>query len=145
MPKSWKLILLLLTCVPLWAQESRASLGGRVIDPQQAVVPGAIVVVASDETRVRQQTATNQSGEWKMPFLNPGPYSITVTAPGFKTAERKGITLQTADIKQIDITLELGANAEVVTVTAEAPLIDTTSATSGTVISQVEIEEMPSM
>jgi hypothetical protein len=144
MPKSWKLVFLL-TCVPLWAQESRASLGGRLIDPQQAVVPGAIVVVTSDETRVRQQTATNQSGEWKMPFLNPGPYSITVTAPGFKTAERKGITLQTADIKQIDITLELGANAEVVTVTAEAPLIDTTSASSGTVISQVEIEEMPSM
>ena len=129
----------------LWAQENRASLGGRVTDPQDAVVPGASVTVTSEETRVKQQTSTNGAGEWKVPFLNPGPYSIEVSAPGFKTAERKGITLQTADIKQIDIVLEVGAIAERVVVTAEAPLIDTTSAASGTVISPQELAEMPSM
>jgi hypothetical protein len=129
----------------LWAQENRAALGGRVIDPQAAVVPGATVVVTSEETRVKQQTTTNGAGEWKMPFLNPGPYNILVTAEGFKTAERKGITLQTADIKQIDIALEVGANTERVTVTAEAELIDTTSATSGTVITPEAVAEMPSL
>jgi hypothetical protein len=129
----------------MWAQENRASLGGRVSDQQQAVIPGASVVVTAEETRVKQQTVTNGSGEWKMPFLNPGPYSIAVTAPGFKVAERKGVTLQTADIKQIDLVLELGANTEVISVTAEAALIDTTSAASGTVISPEEVAEMPSM
>jgi hypothetical protein len=74
---------------------------------------------------------------------NPGPYNILVTAEGFKTAERKGITLQTADIKQIDIALEVGANTERVTVTAEAELIDTTSATS--VITPEAVAEMPSL
>ncbi len=129
----------------LWGQENRASLGGRVIDPQGAVVPGASVTVTAEETRVKQQTSTNAAGEWKMPFLNPGPYSIVVAAPGFKTAERMGITLQTADIKQIDINLELGASAERIVVVAEAPLIDTTSASSGTVISPAEVAEMPSL
>src|SRR5262249_48536746 len=63
---------------------------------------------------------------------------------GLKTAERKGILLQTSDSKQIDTTLELGATNTQLTVTAEVPLIDTTAATSGTVIAQDQILEMPS-
>ena len=128
-----------------WAQESRATLGGRVIDPQGAVVPNAEVVVASDDTGVKQQTRTNAQGNWAVQFLIPGRYSFIIAAPGFKKAERKGMTLQTADMKQIDVTLELGAVAETISVTGEAPLIDTTSATSGTVITQEQITEMPSM
>ena len=93
----------LLLCLCAWtvlAQENRASLGGRVTDPQQALVPGAVVTVISEETRVQRQTPTNAQGEWNMPFLIPGPYRILVRADGFKTEERKGITLQTADIKK---------------------------------------------
>jgi len=128
-----------------WAQESRATLGGRVIDPQGAVVPNADVVVISDDTGVKQQTRTNAQGNWAVQFLIPGRYSFIITAPGFKTAERKGVTLQTADMKQIDVGLEVGAIAETISVTSSAELIDTTSATSGTVITQEQITEMPSM
>jgi hypothetical protein len=128
-----------------WAQESRATLGGRVLDAQGAVVPGATVVVTSDDTGVKQQTRTNAQGNWTVQFLIPGRYSFIITAPGFKTAERKGVTLQTADMKQIDVGLEVGAIAERISVTASAELIDTTSATSGTVITQDQITEMPSM
>jgi len=128
-----------------WAQESRATLGGRVTDPQGAVVPNADVVVTSDDTGVKQHTRTNAQGNWTVQFLIPGRYSFIIAAPGFKKAERKGMTLQTADMKQIDVTLELGAVAETILVTGEAPLIDTTSATSGTVITQEQITEMPSM
>jgi len=128
-----------------WAQESRATLGGRVLDAQGAVVPGATVVVTSDDTGVKQQTRTNAQGNWSVQFLIPGRYSFIITAPGFKTAERKGVTLQTADMKQIDVGLEVGAIAETISVTASAELIDTTSATSGTVITQEQITEMPSM
>ncbi len=145
MPSIVRLVLLCCLCLAIRAQENRAALGGRVTDPQGAVVPGAKVVVVSVETQIRQETTTNEAGEWKLPFLNPGPYAIDITFEGFKTAERKGITLQTADIKQIDIALELGAAAERVVVTAEAPLIDTTSASSGTVISPTEVAEMPSL
>jgi outer membrane receptor protein involved in Fe transport len=126
-----------------WAQESRATLEGRVTDPQGAVVVNATVVVVSDDTQVKQETTTNDQGIWSVRFLNPGNYTILVTAPGFKMAERTGLNLQVADFKQIDLVLEVGAPTERVHVSAAAPLIDTTSATSGTVIEPEAITEMP--
>ncbi len=129
---------------PAFAQEARATIGGRVMDAQGGVIPKAEVVVTSDETRVSQKTQTNEQGNWVVRFLIPGHYSYTVTAPGFKKAERVGIELQTADNKLFDTTLEVGQTSSEVTVTAEAALIDTTSATSGTVITSQEVAEMPS-
>jgi hypothetical protein len=133
-----------LAAFQLSAQDSRATLSGRVLDAQGAAVPGADVVVISDDTNVRQDTKTNDQGNWIVKFLTPGPYTVQVTANGFKQVERKGIVLQTSDSKQIDTKLEIGATSTQVTVTAEVPLIDTTAATSGTVISQEQILEMPS-
>jgi hypothetical protein len=137
-------IVLLANVCGLWAQSSRATLGGRIIDAQGAVVPGATVVVTSEETGVSQTTKTNEQGNWTVQFLIPARYKFTATAPGFKTSERTGITLQTSDNKQIDVQLEIGVSTAEVTVRAEAPLIDTTAATSGTVIAQEQILEMPS-
>lgn len=131
--------------LPALAQESRASLEGRVMDPQGALVPGASVTVISDSTGVKQTTTTNEQGAWTVRFLIPGSYKVMVAAAGFKSAERKGVALQTADIKQLDLTLEVGQVSETVTVSAEAPLIDTSAATAGTVIEQQAITEMPVM
>jgi hypothetical protein len=128
----------------LFAQEARATIGGRVTDPQGAVIPDVIVAITSDDSGVTQQTRTNESGNWSVQYLLPGHYRFTITAPGFKTETRQGITLQTADNKQIDVQLQIGSSSESIEVTAEAPLIDTTSATSGTVITKEEISEMPS-
>jgi hypothetical protein len=136
--------ILLLLGVPAWAQDARAKLGGRVVDAQGGVVAGAEVVVTSEDTSVKQTTKTNTDGNWVVQFLNPGSYSFTVTSAGFKQAERHGITLQTSDNKLIDVELELGATTQQISVTAEASLIDTTSAVSGTVITRQEIIEMPS-
>jgi len=139
-------VLTLFVCLAasLFAQETRATLSGRVIDAQGAAVPGADVAVISDQTSVRQDTKTNEQGNWSIRFLNPGPYTVQITAEGFKQVERKGIVLQTSDSKQIDTKLEIGATTTQLTVTAEVPLIDTTAATSGTVIDQEHILEMPS-
>jgi hypothetical protein len=137
---------LLLACGAntMWGQSSRASLGGRVVDAQGAAVPNAEVVVISDDTSVKQTTKTNDQGNWVVQFLVPASYSFSVAAPGFKTVEHRGIVLQTSDSKQIDTQLQVGATSSEVTVTAEVPLIDTTAATSGTVIAQQQILEMPS-
>jgi hypothetical protein len=129
----------------LHAQEVRATLGGRVTDAQGAVIPNASVTVIAEDTNVEQHTRTNPQGNWTMQFLLPGRYSFRVVAQGFKTEQRGGINLEASDIKQIDTSLQLGSTHDTVSVTAEGPLIDTTSATSGTVISQKEIEEIPSM
>jgi hypothetical protein len=128
-----------------WAQGGRATLGGRVTDAQGAVVPGADVVVTSDETKVKQQTKTNEQGNWVVNFLIPGRYSFTISSPGFRAVERQGITLQTGDNKLIDVQLEVGTSNTEVTVRGDAPLIDTTAAVSGTVVTQEQILEMPSM
>lgn len=127
-----------------WGQSSRANIGGRVMDAQGAAIPNADVVVIGDETGVKQTTKTNESGNWVVQFLVPGRYSFTVTAAGFKALDRRGIELQTSDNKQIDTSLEVGSSTTEITVTGEAPLIDTTAATSGTVIAQEQILEMPS-
>src|SRR5574340_473799 len=128
-----------------WSQESRANIEGRVTDPQGAAVPGAEVTVIAQDTNVKQSTTTNEQGSWTVRFLNPGSYRILVSATGFKTTERKGIVLQVADMKQVDAVLEIGQVSETVTVTAEAALIDTTAATSGTVIEADVVTEMPVM
>ena len=115
------------------------------MDPQGAMVPSATIVVANDDNNVRLQTTTNNQGVWTAGFLLPGHYRLNISAPGFKTEERSGITLLAGDVKQLDTTLEIGAASQTVDVTASASLIDTTAATSGTVISHEEIAEMPSM
>src|SRR5258708_1384520 len=120
----------------LLAQSSRAALGGRVTDAQGAAVPNAEVSVVSEETAVKQTTKTNDQGNWAVQFLIPARYSFAISAAGFKSVERKGIELQTSDNKQIDSQVEVGSTSTELTVTAEVPLIDTTAATSGTLISQ---------
>src|SRR5438105_849293 len=103
----------------VWAQQSRAALGGRVTDAQGALVPDADVVVISDDTGVKQQTKTNQQGNWIVKFLVPGPYSISIASSGFRPVERHGITLQTGDEKVVDIQLEVGGTSTQVTGVAE--------------------------
>jgi hypothetical protein len=114
------------------------------MDAQGALVPNATVIVLNDDNNVRRETKTNGQGVWVAEFLLPGHYRFTIGAAGFKTEDRKGITLSAGDVKQVDTTLQVGASSQTVDVTAEVPLIDTTAATSGTVISHEEIAEMPS-
>jgi hypothetical protein len=134
-----------LVCSTAWSQGARATLNGRVTDAQGAVIPGADVTVTSEETNVKTTTKTNGQGSWIVQFLIPGSYSITVGSGGFKTVERKGIKLQTSDNKQFDVQLEIGTSTTQLTVTAETPLIDTTAAVSGTVLTEEQLLEMPTM
>lgn len=129
--------------MPSWSQEVRATVGGRVTDPAGAVIPGAEVAVISEQTGVRQTTQSNAEGNWVVQFLIPGRYRLTVAAPGFKTTDFSSVELLSGDIKQIDAQLQVGQALQSVEVTAEAPLIDTTAATSGSVISEKQLREMP--
>ena len=78
-----------------------------------------------------------------MKFLNPGHYTFSVNARGFKIAAHEPLELQVGDQKTADVQLEIGSVTETVNVTSEAPLIDTTAAVSGTVITTKELEDLP--
>ena len=124
-------------------QEARASLGGKVSDPQKAVVVGADVTVMSVETGVTEKTQTNKSGDWIVRFLVPGHYTFEVTAPGFKTTAHDALELQVGDEKTADVQMQVGGSTEQVEVSDEAPLVDTTAAVSGTVVTEKELESLP--
>ena len=90
------------------AQESRGSITGKVVDPQNAVVPGATVVVTNTATNVSDKVTTNQTGYFEVGFLNPGPYSVSVESAGFKKLVQSGITLDTGDRLALNLQLEIG-------------------------------------
>jgi hypothetical protein len=127
----------------LLAQEFRATLMGRVTDPTGAVVPGASILVTNTATGAKAQTKSDKTGQFTTPFLLPGPYSVVVTAPGFRTYEHKNITLQTGAKVQEDVAMQVGEQTQNVVVTTETPLIETTTATAGQVLTAHEIENLP--
>jgi hypothetical protein len=126
-------------------QESRAVITGTVTDPHGAVVPGAKVEVKNLATNVTTTVATSDRGLYTIPPVNPGNYSVTVSAPGFKATIQTNIELRVADRKTVDVKLELGSPAETVTVSAEAILIDTSSASVGTTINKEALSYLPLM
>jgi hypothetical protein len=126
-------------------QESRAVITGTVSDPQGKVIPGATVQVKNLATNVITTVATSERGLYTVPPVNPGNYSVTVSAPGFKTSVQGNIELRVSDRKTVDVKLELGSPTETVTVSAEAILIDTSSASIGTTIGKEAISNLPLM
>lgn len=126
-----------------FAQEFRASMTGRVTDSTGAVIPKATVIVTDTDTGVKVSLATDKSGTYTAPYLLPGTYSVTGSAAGFGTYVHDGIQLLTGEKVEIDLTLAVGSQTQEVRVTADAPLIETASATSGQVLTSQEIEDLP--
>ena len=125
------------------AQETRGQILGRVTDPTGAVVTGAQVQAVATATNVRTAAATNETGDFVLPFLNPGEYTVTVEVSGFKKFIREGITVQVNDRVTLNVQLEVGQATESVRIVGEAPLIDTSSASMGSVIDHRRLMELP--
>jgi hypothetical protein len=137
------LLLAAFAAMPAFSQESRAIIGGTVTDPQGAMVPGATVQVKNVATNVVTNATTSDRGVYQAPALNPGMYSVTANASGFKILVRKNIELRVGDHIELDLRLELGQASESVEVTAEAPMLETATATSGTVIDKSSVAALP--
>ncbi len=140
---------LLATCIAIalagsaWSQESRGSITGLVTDPQGGVIPGANITVTNTETNVTSRATTNQTGYFEVSLLNPGMYSVAADATGFKKTVRSNIQLSVGGRLDLRFPLEVGQLAEVIEVTAEAPLLDTASASGGRVVDKKQILELP--
>src|SRR6266702_3804519 len=137
------LALLLSLCgVSAYAQ-FKASIQGTVMDPNGAAVVGAKVTVANEATRVTRDTVTSDQGFYRINELPPGNYTVTVEASGFKQATSKGIVVEAEQPRGLDVTLQVGAVSEQVTVTASAEALHTENANVGSTVSTDEITRLP--
>jgi hypothetical protein len=133
----------LLLPLSAFAQEFRGTISGLVSDQTGAAVPGAKIVATEVRTGVNTQTTTNSGGQYNIPFLLPGQYTVKAQAPGFKDYVRKDIGLGAGEHPVIDVRLEVGDATQSVEVTADAPLLNTQNSSAGTSITTKEVEDMP--
>lgn len=125
------------------AQSDRATITGTVKDATQAVVTGVQVRVTNVGTNVVETTTTNSDGVYRVSNLPIGNYSVLFSKDGFKTLERKGLTLLVSQIATIDVALQVGTAGETVEVTAAAPILQSENATVSTNLTNTAVSELP--
>jgi len=126
-----------------WAQESRASIRGRVSDKTGAVLVEARVQALNLATNTAVSTVTNQEGNFDIPYLLPSLYRVTVETAGFKTSVRDSVELRVNDRLTLDFTLEVGDVTQSVVVTGEVPMLESATASVGMLIDERRVREMP--
>jgi len=125
------------------AQSNNGRILGTVTDQTGAVLPNAKVTITDTERGISRTLSTNEVGEYVASNLQPGLYKITGEAANFKKVERPAIRLEVAKDLQIDLQLTAGNASEVVTVTDEAPLVETTTDTLGGTFTNKAINDLP--
>lgn len=128
---------------PLNAQQVTASLSGTVTDASGAVIPGAVLTATNVSTGVITRTISGSAGNYILPSLPPATYTLVARAKGFETSVISGITLTVYQKATVNIILRVGEVTQTVQVQGAAPLVSTTSASIGTVVSQREIVDLP--
>ena len=139
-------ILLLATLVLTLGQfafSQTAQVTGRVIDSSGAVVPGAQVTVTNQKTGLTRDSVTNGEGYFTIPLLPPGDYRLAVKKEGFKPVVRPDVTLNVEQVARLDFTLETGAVSETVTITSDAPLMNTETSSVGQVVDNKTVVTLP--
>ncbi|MDX1983268.1 MAG: carboxypeptidase regulatory-like domain-containing protein, partial [Bryobacteraceae bacterium] len=125
------------------AQEYRSTISGIVSDPSGAAVAAAQIQATERNTGAKYETTSGADGAYTLPFLTPGPYTLTAEVSGFKKFIQDGITVGTNQRLSVDIVLQLGSQVETVTVSADVAMLQTASASVGQVIGETQIASMP--
>ena len=127
-----------------YAQNTNATIRGQVFDPTGALVPGAKVVVINEQTNVVVFNGVSDSaGAFVVPQVIPGTYRVTVSADGLKQAVVNGLVATVAQVASINISMQLGGTAEVVTVEARGEQLDRSTSDVSTLISPNEVQRLP--
>ena len=133
---------LAVAAAPAAAQEARGTITGTVRDSSGAVIPGASVTIVNVAMGTEVSVVTNDIGLFQAPYLLPGTYRVTAELSGFTKATRE-VELRIADRLEIDLSLAAGSTAETVNVTADTPLLETTTASLGNVVDSRRIAQLP--
>ena len=126
-----------------YGQNDRATTTGTVTDPTGAVIPGANIMLTDVATGVSITGTTNGDGIYTIPGLPVGTYALTVSHSTFKDYKQTGIILIAAQVQQINVHMEVGSNAQTVTVTGGAPLLDTETSAVSMTMEQTAIRDLP--
>ncbi|MFN7934540.1 MAG: TonB-dependent receptor [Bryobacteraceae bacterium] len=137
----WALALIL--TLPAAAQSTSSTVSGKITDPSGATVPAASITASNEDTGLRRATTSNDNGVYVVPLLPPGRYRLSVQKDGFKPITRSGIVLQVDQVARIDFVLDLGAVAETVEVTDNAPLLQQDTSALGQVVDNQKILSLP--
>ncbi len=133
--------LLILPCA--FAQDTTAGIQGTVRDPSGASVANASVEVAGPALIGTRKSHTDAEGNYRVAALPAGDYTLTVTAPGFRTFKQIGIDLAAGRLPSIDVQLQVGAVAETVEVLATAPLVDVTQSKVAVTVEHEILQDIP--
>ena len=125
------------------AQTFTGGLRGAVRDPN-GVIPGVTVTLLNEATGASRETVTNDQGEYNFTAVQPGTYTVKATLTGFKSYENRAVRISAQQFITLDVLLEVGQLQETITVTGQAPLIDTSNASTGAVIDSAQLQTLPS-
>jgi hypothetical protein len=143
MKRTCTALLFLIALTAGWSQVSTGSLGGQVSDPNGAVIPAAKVVARNDATGQEYTTVTSEFGLYVFPTLNTGVYTISVEKTGFKKINRSSIEIRIAQRLDLNLQMEVGDVQQTVTVSGEAPLLETSTVERGQSLSTRFMDNLP--
>src|SRR5579871_1933536 len=139
-------MVLILTCVRGNAQRYLGSIQGEVTDSTGAVVPDANITAEETATHFKTAGKTNASGVYTFGSLNPGTYTVTSSAAGFRSERQSNVILTAGNLQKIDFTLLPGTSTETVNVVAnDNALLDSGSANIATTLSTKEVTDLPNV
>jgi hypothetical protein len=136
-------LFLIVTSIAGWAQVSTGSIAGQISDPNGALIPDAKVTARNEATGQEYVTQSSEGGLYVFPAVNTGVYTVTVEKTGFKKSSRANVEVRVAQRLDLDARLEVGDLQQTVSVTAEAPLLETTTSERGQNISQKMMNDLP--
>jgi len=136
-------LLVAATASAVFGQGFQGGVRGSIKDAG-GVIPGVEVTLTNEQTNIKRSVVTNERGEYVFSNVDQGSYKVTATLQGYKTIDRGGVRVGTQQFLTLDLTMEVGQITENVTVTGEAPLIDTSNASTGTVLDSAALQTLPS-
>lgn len=132
-----------LTAISAQAQSFQGGLRGAVKDKESNVLLGVTLTLTNQETNVTRTTVTNPSGEYVFERVDPGKYKLSANLNGFKKADRADVLVETQQQLALDFTLEVGNVVETVIITGDVPLMETSTASTGTVLGKQVLDDLP--
>jgi hypothetical protein len=146
MPKlAWtKLIAVMLCSAPLFAQgETTSAIGGTVLDPAGASVPGVLITIVSSENGMKRSAKTDDAGRFNFPQLKPGPYTVRAEADRFQPQQKTSVMAGLGQKQTVEFTLAIAATSQNLVVSDDAPLINTDNPNTSTTLNARALEDLP--